>query len=267
MDAVVSHYNTLDPVEDRASSVIADLRVVNNYVKTCLIGEVPSLEGCAVLDLCAGKGGDLGKWARRGIGHLTLVDAAQRSLDEARKRYDGMQPIDMEADFVYTDAFGQMNGITRVYDVVSCQFALHYAFETEALARQTLKNVSRVLKRRGPFLATVPNAERVLAQAGTPSWGYHTIERKEGGRYTFTLPEAVGGVDEYLVPHDPFVRLAHEEGLDLRMHASFTAYMDAKRRQPETRALWARMTRGVKEVTARALATAALYDVYLFIKR
>jgi mRNA (guanine-N7-)-methyltransferase len=267
MDAVVSHYNALEPVEDRASSAIADLRVVNNYVKTCLIGETPSLEGCTVLDLCAGKGGDLGKWARRGIGHLTLADAAQRSLDEARKRYDGMQPIDMGADFVCTDAFGQMDGITRVYDVVSCQFALHYAFETEALARQTLRNVSRVLKRRGPFLITVPNADRILREAGMLNWGYHKIERKEGTRYTFTLPEAVGGVDEYLVPHDVLIRLANEEGLDLRMHASFTAYMGAKRRQPETRALWARMTRGVKEITSHALVTAALYDVYIFVKR
>jgi len=38
------------------------------------------------------------------------------------------------------------------------QFALHYSFETEAKARQLLKNVASVLDDGGTFFGTFPDA-------------------------------------------------------------------------------------------------------------
>lgn len=40
------------------------------------------------------------------------------------------------------------------FDVVSCQFAIHYSFASEARARMAMRNVSMVLRPGGYFLGT-----------------------------------------------------------------------------------------------------------------
>lgn len=49
-----------------------------------------------------------------------------------------------------------------MFDFVSCQFALHYSFETEARARGLLLNISERLKPHGYFICTVPNANWIV---------------------------------------------------------------------------------------------------------
>lgn len=46
--------------------------------------------------------------------------------------------------------------------MVTMQFCMHYAFETEAKARQMLENVARGLKPGGVFIGTTPNAEKLM---------------------------------------------------------------------------------------------------------
>lgn len=43
------------------------------------------------------------------------------------------------------------------YDVVSCQFAFHYAFESEESARLAMRNVTESLRVGGFFFGTTIN--------------------------------------------------------------------------------------------------------------
>jgi len=113
---------------------------------------------------------------------------------------------------------------------VSCQFALHYSFETEESARQFLRNVSYRLKPNGFFIATLPSAARIVERIRKQSkdglrFGnqYYTIEFPKrdkfpqfGAKYTFTLEDAIDGVPEYLVHHDTLVMIAKEYGLEFK---------------------------------------------------
>merc|ERR1719433_2222892 len=49
------------------------------------------------------------------------------------------------------------------FDIVSSQFALHYAFETEQRVRAMLLNVTQRLRENGYFIGTVPDGN-VLVQ-------------------------------------------------------------------------------------------------------
>ncbi len=49
-------------------------------------------------------------------------------------------------------------------DVVSMMFCMHYAFETEAKARQMLKNVAGALKKGGRFIGCIPNSHVISAR-------------------------------------------------------------------------------------------------------
>ena len=48
------------------------------------------------------------------------------------------------------------------FDLVSCQFSLHYSFETEARARHYIGNLSKRLKPGGYFVGTIPNANWIV---------------------------------------------------------------------------------------------------------
>jgi mRNA (guanine-N7-)-methyltransferase len=49
-----------------------------------------------------------------------------------------------------------------MFDLVSCQFALHYSFETEEKARGLMHNISSRLKPGGIFVGTIPNANLLV---------------------------------------------------------------------------------------------------------
>ena len=54
-----------------------------------------------------------------------------------------------------------------LFDFVSCQFALHYSFESEQRARGLLSNVATRLKQHGYFVCTVPNAHWIVKRLRT----------------------------------------------------------------------------------------------------
>lgn len=48
------------------------------------------------------------------------------------------------------------------FDMCSCQFSLHYCFESEKQARRMIQNAVERLKPGGYFIGTLPDAERIM---------------------------------------------------------------------------------------------------------
>lgn len=134
--------------------------------------------------------------------HSCGVDIAAVSVDQARDRYGSLRPPKFKANFYASDCYslplssalppllaqevlpsGSSSGSSgssgsnggggdnyydssgpRVaeFDVVSMQFCMHYAFESEEKTRVMLGNVARWLRRGGVFVGTIPNAEQLL---------------------------------------------------------------------------------------------------------
>lgn len=87
-ELVRSHYNARPntSVEDRVRSPIYHLRNLNNWIKSALIGEYTPKENAVVLDLCAGKGGDLPKWCKARINYWVAAGAHAMPPTEADKK-------------------------------------------------------------------------------------------------------------------------------------------------------------------------------------
>ena len=50
------------------------------------------------------------------------------------------------------------------FDLVSCQFAFHYCFESLPQAETMLKNISENLKKGGFFIGTTPDSRDIMSR-------------------------------------------------------------------------------------------------------
>lgn len=118
---VASHYNARPEVgvEHREFSPIIGLKKFNNWIKSVLIGKFAYRErgrpGAKVLDLGAGKGGDLNKWKQARIDLYVAMDIAETSMDQARDRYNTMRGNKFEAHFFPFDCFS----VSRAFELTS----------------------------------------------------------------------------------------------------------------------------------------------------
>lgn len=272
--SVAEHYNRRPDQtrHQRNASPIRVLRGFNNWLKSTLIQQLAKPKQ-RVLDLCGGKGGDLGKWVRVDASEYVLVDIATTSVQQARKRY---KPQRMQAKFLVGDCFAPNLLPTRSasFDNVSCQFALHYSFESLQRAQHALANVARLLKPGGTFVCTVPDW-RVLSQKRKQhglTFGntVYTVvfDQTNTKRYTFHLTDAIDGCVEYAIPLPKLRRLAASLGLDLVSGANFHHFYQRHGQTKEARSLMQRMGAFDAQGTIPSdqWETIGLYACYVFQK-
>lgn len=276
---VQAHYNAHKDqgIVGRNRSNIIRMRNSNNWIKSVLIDTFAKKSAesgstnarlnqrgqhrhgrmvpCpVVLDLCCGKLGDLRKWCNSGICYLVGADIARKSLEDAVLRYNKATSATFPARFISADCCGidlvPHFGEGIAFDICSCQFALHYSFETEERARMLLHNASARLRVGGYFIGTIPNANRIVKRlrAGkklcfgnsiynirfpspadpqpgqpplTPEEEAKAVEELEmtpfGCEYRFTLEDSVKDCPEYLVHKKVLVDLAAEFGLEVEI--------------------------------------------------
>ncbi|KAJ2609306.1 mRNA cap guanine-N7 methyltransferase [Coemansia sp. RSA 1365] len=220
---VAEHYNQRRQlgVHGRMHTKITGLRLFNNWIKSIMIRKF-AYNGCRVLDLGCGKGGDLRKWAIAGISEYIGMDIAQTSVSQAQKRFEEMRNTQFSAKFFAQDCYADplentMRPSDYQADVISAQFCLHYAFETEKKARQMMHNVSSHLADGGVFICTIPNANWLVVDFAEDA----SKIKRFGTAYAFTLDEAVEDCTEYLVHIPTFIELAKEHGLELEYCRDF----------------------------------------------
>ncbi|XP_032530050.2 mRNA cap guanine-N7 methyltransferase [Danaus plexippus] len=252
---VANHYNHLEQkgLRERFNSPILYLRNFNNWVKSVLIQEYSDkvreknyLRSLRVLDICCGKGGDLSKWQKARADHVVFADIAEVSVQQCKERYDEIHRRFgrlFTAEFIAADCSRETlrdkyKDPSIKYDVVSCQFGLHYSFESLKQARRMLLNISECLKPGGYFFGTIPDAYEIVSRCKkSPDNSFENRicniklmfdSEKDGfplfgAKYDFHL-EGVVDCPEFLVYFDMFTKLALECGLELVYKAGFSDF-------------------------------------------
>lgn len=251
---VAEHYNriTEKDLRERFNSPIFYLRNFNNWVKSVLIQEYTDKirqkdygRRLKILDICCGKGGDLCKWQKAHVDHLICADIAEVSVEQCKSRYEDLRRRTgrlFTAEFIATDCTrntlrDKYNDPSIKFDVVSCQFGLHYSFESLSQARCMLSNISECLKPGGYFIGTTTDAYEIISRSkkspdGTFGNRIFNIELffnpKEdcplfGGKYNFHL-DGVVDCPEFIVNFELLELLAKEYGLECVYKASFAEF-------------------------------------------
>ena len=209
---VVDHYNARPnvSVSERQLSQIIHLRSFNNWVKAVQINLHATLRRESILDLACGKGGDLKKWDKSHISRYTGIDISPVSIEHAKQRASEIQ-THFEYSFFSADVFSQpIEQITnnQIFDLISCQFALHYAFKSASILEQAFRNISSSLKDGGYFFGIIADGNEIK-KAKKLKNSIFSIEfsgindaSTEGSvfgiEYTFNLIDAIDNCPEYL---------------------------------------------------------------------
>ncbi|KAJ8729278.1 hypothetical protein PYW08_000859 [Mythimna loreyi] len=252
---VAAHYNHLEEkgLNERFNSPIYYLRNFNNWVKSVLIQEYTEKirekdygRSLKVLDICCGKGGDLSKWQKARVDHVVFADIAEVSVQQCQTRHEDLRSRTrggvFSAQFIAADCTKETlrdkyRDPSISFDVVSCQFGLHYSFESLPQAKRMLTNISECLKPGGYFFGTIPDANEIVSRGQKSpdgSFGNRIYNIKLlfdvekgyplfGGKYDFHL-EGVVDCPEFLVNFKLFTKLASEFGLELVYKARFADF-------------------------------------------
>lgn len=190
------------------------VRNVHNFIKACLIEEWVPLRA-HLLDLGCGQGGDLRKFARRQLKSYVGIDVSHASLQAHRRRMAEVPAFRCRTSLQCMDFCTARWARAEAYDAVSVQFALQYAFASEAAARGVLAQAAASLRPGGVLLGTIPvHAAAAAFEQIMISLPGDLLDR---------------ACIEYNAPRDALVGLAVAEGLRLVLWSSFDAYYAAMR--------------------------------------
>ncbi|CAI4228487.1 unnamed protein product [Auanema sp. JU1783] len=253
---VAEHYNNVrqEGLGVRSQSRIYYQRNLNNWLKSELINKAVSLlssDKVRVLDIGCGKGGDLRKWQFKACS-MVLADVADVSIEQARSRYEEnklKRQTDIPIQFIVADCckvdLAPLIEDKTSFDIVSCQFSLHYSFINEESARCFLKNCTQNLKPGGLFIGTLPDAERIVWAARENDGEYKTavcsvtFENKEemkgqpplfGSMFHFSLDSQVN-CPEFLAYFPLLQQLLSEMDMELVFMYRFPEAIEQWREQ------------------------------------
>ena len=232
-------------------------------------------KGDTLLELAVGKGGDLNRWIRNQPSRIVGMDislanlvspidsVSKRCLDAKRNKRippvlpiqgnftehplfeqaDKYMPILLGAQSGSTDYLKQFEGL-KAFDDVSCQFAMHYACESEEKFRAFAKNIRDTCK--GHFFGTCSDGKAIYSLLiGKQSHlfgkyakiaGEYTKEYKDQDTWaeefgmpvkvmleSFVKPEI-----EYLVPFGKVTEIMEEMGFELAESKLFDEIYDGQ---------------------------------------
>jgi ribA/ribD-fused uncharacterized protein len=270
----------------RNSRIFEDVYAFHNHIKGDLYKNNLK-KGDTLLELAAGVGGDMFKAIKQGPSKIVGLDcclpniisptrgAAVRYIREQREnphtrlppvlfvvgditknplfeQDDKYMPILTGAQQGSTDYLKHFNGLST-FDTSSCQFAMHYACESEETFRAFAQNVKDSC--RGTFFGTCSDGREIYSlllgkkQHIFGSQG-RTNEFREAGRYSkdymetgsWEADQAFGmkvnvllesfekPQTEFLVPFEKVIEIMNEHGFDLVESKSFRELYGEQRR-------------------------------------
>ena len=301
--------------EGRKASRIIFLRSFNNWVKASLINKYCKMlgKGIAVLELCCGKGGDLDKYFLNQIKLFVGADISKESLDNAMARLEKIKNekyndnFRVKCIFIKEDLSSPQNRFLEKidkkynFDLVSCQFSLHYHFESEKRLNAFLVNASSRLCEGGYFIGTIIEDNVIVKRLrnrkhiannkyinekltfGNEFYSVKFFQKhfniKDGPfgiKYGFYLEDSIDNrdeegkikyVEEYLIVFKEFVELCKKYDLYLVEKQNFTNFYDEYIKKEQFKRLSNKMLKDLNNVNIdQQWEIIQLYMVFVFRK-
>ena len=154
--------------EDSSSkSNIWAMRKFHNWIKTQEYAKYT--KGIDwLLEIAAGRFADLGRWSRNDVTNVVAMDIDPDALQTGLERYADLKRNHKKGVHVpkietfVGNAGEEIKVKPGKFDVVSCQFALHFFVKDETTLNKFIANVELALKPGGYFMASTMDGQAVI---------------------------------------------------------------------------------------------------------
>lgn len=141
-----------------------NMRKAHNKIKFDLIRK--AVEKCnssfvKVFDVSVGRFGDMHSYMKAGVDRIVGIDPDETSISEAISRMEKCYPeqdIELYIEIITNDSIF----ITEFFNIVVCNFTLHYFFENLKMLENAISNISKRLKSGGYFIGTSIDGEKLI---------------------------------------------------------------------------------------------------------
>ena len=238
----------------RESSSIIGLRDFHNWIKRTLINNAVFILNKKVnlLDIAVGRGGDIDKWVKAGNDRIYIekvfgFDSSEVSINStdpfnpgAIQRLENYKKLTTDIHFEVgnavlptTELLESIEKFKGSFQIVSCQFALHYFFKSEQDLGISIKLASRYIESGGIFMITTMDSQKIRSfftkrtskQYSRPLFditinNWFTL-KPYGNKYTFVIKDTfdqgnyfntMGPSVEYLVDQEELKRVCLMNG-------------------------------------------------------
>lgn len=192
---------------------IENLRKFHNFIKLNII-----LDACIMfnaknlLDIACGRGGDLQKWInnKNNLQYILAFDSHKESIfssirkgdtfdgaiarfQNVKQNFRGKMPyiIFKNLSILDSNILEKLNTIdsNKKYDVVSCQFALHYFCENDNTLNNVLSVISIKLRKGGLFIGTATDGDLIhkILNNGNVNIPLLSLLKKDFNNYLFYI--------------------------------------------------------------------------------
>jgi len=183
----------------RKESSIYNIRVFHNWVKRELINQTVTYlrkyysGEIKLLDLAVGKGGDMNKWIDAGIMCVRGFDIDKNSIngpDGAKERF---RKLRFQPDYkFYVMNLSEPLNIEKMdkilkgckFNIVSCQFAIHYFFQSDEILDNFIRIVRRFIEVNGFFIGTTMDGSKITGNMANDLFKIWVLE---GNKYVVKL--------------------------------------------------------------------------------
>jgi len=156
---------------NKKNSLIQNMIKFNNTIKKDLYKNYLKKD-MKLLELSGGRGGDLYPILEKNPSYVFFTDYAKDGLIEAKRRYNDftLKNSKLKTNIKFEEYNLRKNVSNNIinkssktkFDLVSCQFAIHYFFENEKNWNNFFNVVNNSIKKNGIFMFTVFDGKRII---------------------------------------------------------------------------------------------------------
>jgi len=198
------------------------MRFLHNRIKENLIYRVSRNIGKdkQLLDISVGNGGDIIKWDKADINTVYGIDPNSIRVDEANKRFIDLKEkkvINKGRNYTFEVLGIVDNEIRPGFDIVSCQFTMHYFFENDDKLERMVEHVSKSLKIGGYFIGTTLIGDRIKKFDSKKYSKYINLIRNDISYTMKFLGETMYNEEllEYYVDFNKLIKICKKYNLEL----------------------------------------------------
>lgn len=216
---------------------LENMRKFHNKIKAEILSFVTkNKKDIRILELASGSGGDLHKWNKSS--RIIAVNGYDIVIEEALKRLEKMKTT-KSFTFTLKDLSKEVIACETPYDIISCQFALHYFFKSKMSLVTILQSIKNCSKKGSIFYCTLFDGTKIqelLAENNI----YETSEWyiKKTGKKAINLGNSIevyikGSIldkptTEYLVNPEFLINSIQKIGFSLILQKNFSEFYNDK---------------------------------------